>query len=248
MDPWGPDGFRVLRGVLSADEVASIAAGFDRLEALARSLGGPTDVGGARFVMQASPFRLDRVVWCGGAVPELLPWGADPRFVDLACEVLGGDHVAQILQQAHFKLPGDGVAFGWHQDASNRRYGTPQWRDPGGGGFVQVLIAVDAAGPDNGGLSVIPGSHLLGFVADVESGALPPVFDPDAAVTPTLEPGDVLVFGPFLIHGSAPNRGLGPRRTLIQGYATPGANGRVYAGCGLGVSRSASWAGGAGER
>jgi hypothetical protein len=240
MDTWRTDGFVVVRGWLTGAEVAALALGFDRLEAIARRLPGTLDRDGSRFVMQAEPFRLDRVVWCGGAVPELLAWGEDPRFVDLACDLLGVDRVVQILQQAHFKLPGDGVAFGWHQDASNRRYGSPQWRDPGGGGFVQMIVAVDPAGPENGGLSLIPGSHHLGFVADPESGVLPPVFDPEQAVTPSLEPGDALVFGPFLIHGSAPNRGTGARRTLIQGFATPGANGRVYPGCGLGVERVAS--------
>jgi hypothetical protein len=44
----------------------------------------------------------------------------------------------------------------------------------------------------------------------------------------------VLFFGPYAIHGSTPNESAVPRRVLINGYAYPGANGRVYPGEGSG--------------
>jgi ectoine hydroxylase-related dioxygenase (phytanoyl-CoA dioxygenase family) len=234
------DGFAWVRRLLSPDEVARMLTAYERLEATARSLAGSSDVGQARFVVDAAPFRLHRVVWCGGAEPELAVYGDDPRFLGIAGEALGVDPVVQLIQQAHFKLPGDEVAFAWHQDASNRRYGTPLFTDVDGrGSFVQIAVALDPMGPDNGGLAMVPGTHRLGFVADPETGALPEgCFDAADAVCPSLEPGDALVFGPFVIHGSAPNRGSGPRRTFLQGYAAPGANHRSYPGCGLGVERS----------
>jgi hypothetical protein len=51
----------------------------------------------------------------------------------------------QIINQAHFKMPGDGVAFEWHQDSQNRRYGTELWTDGGAphGAYIQTLTAVD---------------------------------------------------------------------------------------------------------
>lgn len=234
------NGYAIVRGLVPAAEVAVLAAGFDRLLAQARALGGSADVGDARFVVDAAPFRVRRVVWCGGAEPVLAPYGADPRFVRLAVEALGVDPVVQLIQQAHFKLPHDGVDFAWHQDASNRRYGTDLWRDVDGrGSFVQIAFAIDPQGPGNGGLRVIPGSHRLGFVADVETGALPDGCVNEAdAIAPDLEPGDALVFGPFAIHGSEPNQSDRSRRLFIQGYATPGANRRTYPGSGLGIARS----------
>jgi ectoine hydroxylase-related dioxygenase (phytanoyl-CoA dioxygenase family) len=234
------DGFAVIRGLLGADDVQRLRDGFERLVAIARALEGTADVGGARFVVDAAPFRLHRVVWCGGAAPALLPFGADPRFVDVAATALSSDRVDQLLQQAHFKLPGDGVSFGWHQDASNRRYGTDRWRDlDGRGSLVQVAVAVDPMSLDNGGLRFLAGSHREGFVADPSTGAVPDrVLEAYGAVDPVLEPGDAVVFGPFVVHGSGPNRGEVPRRLFLQGYALPGANGRVYPGSGLGVPRS----------
>lgn len=233
------DGYAIVRGLVPRDEVAEMGLAFDRLLARARTLAGTEDVDGSRFVVDPKPFRLRRVVWCGGAEPRLGAYGGDARFVRLAVEALGVEPVVQLVQQAHFKLPRDGVDFAWHQDASNRRYGTDLWRDVDGrGSFVQIAFAIDPQGRDNGGLEVIPGTHHLGFVADVESGALPPgTFDASTAVAAELEPGDALVFGPFVVHGSARNDSDLSRRLFIQGYAAPGANSRVYPGCGLGVER-----------
>ncbi len=238
-DDLARDGFAVVRGVLSPAELAEIAGAFDRLLALARTLPGTTDVDGSRFVVDPSPFRVRRVVWCGGAEPVLGAYGGDPRFVALASAVLGVEPVVQLVQQAHFKLPGDDVAFDWHQDASNRRYGTDLFTDVDGrGSFVQLALAVDPMGPENGGLAFLPGSHRAGFLADVHTGALPPgSFDASVAVAPRLSAGDVVVFGPFAVHGSEPNRSAVSRRLFLQGYAAPGANRRVYPGCGTGVAR-----------
>jgi Phytanoyl-CoA dioxygenase (PhyH) len=234
------DGYAVVRSLLPASETEHLGAAFDRLVERARQLPGPTDVDQARFVLQADPFRLHRVVWCGGADAELARYGDDPRFLHLATAALRADPVVQLVQQAHFKLPGDRVVFPWHQDASNRRYGTPEWTDVDGrGSFLQIAVAVDPMGPDNGGLRVLPGTHRLGFVAEVGSGALPAgLINEWAAVDLELEAGDAVIFGPFLIHGSDANPSNRSRRLFLQGYAAPGANRRVYPGCGLGVERS----------
>lgn len=236
------DGYAVLRGFLGPDDVAALAGGFDRLLAHARTLAGPTDVGGARFVVDTEPFRLRRVVWAGGADEAVAAYGADARYVDLACDVLGSDTVEQLIQQAHFKIPGDGVDFAWHQDASNRRYGSELFHDlDGQGSYLQTALAIDPMDATNGALQALPGSHRLGFVADPLTGAVPPQhLALDRAVALELDPGDLVVFGPFLLHGSPPNRGDRPRRLFLQGYALPGANRRVYPGAGTGVRRARS--------
>jgi ectoine hydroxylase-related dioxygenase (phytanoyl-CoA dioxygenase family) len=59
-------------------------------------------------------------------------------------------------------------------------------------------------------------------------------FDESQAMTVTGAAGSVLFFGPYAIHGSTPNESAVPRRVLINGYAYPGANGRVYPGEGSG--------------
>ena len=230
-------GFAHLPALLSPEEVATLSAGFDRLLARARTLRATTDIDGTRFVVDPDPFRLHRVVWAGGCEPDIAALGGHPRFLEVARQALRSDTVVQLIQQAHFKLPGDGVRFRWHQDGSNRRYGTELFTDVNGrGSFVQVALAVDPMGPGNGGLRVVPDSHRLGFIAEPGTGQLAPEHVDDAsAVAPELQPGDALVFGPFLIHGSEPNEGSHARRLFIQGYAMPGANHRKYPGSGTGV-------------
>ena len=236
------DGFAIVPSFIAPNEVRALSDAFDRLVCLSRTFQGTTDWQGSRFVIDADPFRIHRVVWCGGAEPAIGRFGDDPRFVEVAAAALGARPVVQIIQQAHFKLPGDEVAFAWHQDASNRRYGTDQFFDVNGrGSFIQTALAIDGTGPENGGLSFVAGSHRLGFVANPVTGALPEgLVDPARIVAPKLHPGDLILFGPFVIHGSEPNRSAQPRRLFLQGYTLSGANHRVYQGCGTGVLRNGS--------
>ncbi len=234
-------GYLHIRALLPPAQVLDLQQAFSDVLALAKELPptDPQDPHQAHFVRSWDPFRLHRVVWAGAASAPLALLGDDPAFLALAASVLGTLQMDQLIQQAHFKLPGDGVGFSWHQDASNRRYGSPLWRDINGrGSFVQIAVAVDPMGAHNGGLQVLPGSHRLGFVADPETGRIPEAhLDLSRAVHLDLAPGDAALFGPFLIHGSGPNTGRTSRRLFLQGYACRGANRRHYPGSGLGVPR-----------
>ena len=71
---------------------------------------------------------VQRVVWAGGAEPVLLRLSEDARLVEPALELLGTEHCEQLLCQAHYKMPNDGVAFDWHQDIQHRDKGDDTWR------------------------------------------------------------------------------------------------------------------------
>lgn len=230
-------GFAVVRGVFRPDEIGQMRAAFDRLADVARTLPASGMHRGSQFVLQTEPLRIQRVVWCGAAEPVLSAFGRDRRLLTLASCVLRTRRMHQLINQAHFKLPGDEVGFEWHQDSRHRRYGTPEWTDVDGrGSFVEIVTAIDAVRSDNGPLLFVPGSAALGHV-ETEPGtdALPPgTFDPADAVSADLDPGDVVLFGPYVIHGSEPNRSDRPRRLFLNGFASPGANRRVYPGDGAG--------------
>lgn len=231
------DGFVVLRGLFSPAEVEEIRDAFERLALEAQRLRAPGLHRGSQFVVEpGDPVRIHRVVWCGAAEPSLLRFGCAPRLLSLATQLLGSPDLEQLINQAHFKLPGDAVGFPWHQDSTHRRYGTPEWTDVDGrGSFVEIATALDPVTADNGPLQFVPGSHRLGHVPVGPDGELPPgTFDPSEAVAPELAPGDAVAFGPFVVHGSEPNRGVRPRRMFLNGFALPGANRRVYPGEGSG--------------
>ncbi len=237
------DGYAVFRNVFSAAEVQRMGEAFDRLEQVARRLRTTRMVRGSQFVVAAAhgasdaQVQIQRVVWCGAAEPMLDALGRDPRLIDIASQILGGHEFDQLINQAHFKFPGDGVAFDWHQDSRHRRYGTDLWTDVDGrGSFVEMVTAVDEMTLDNGPLEFIPGSHQLGHIeCPPGSSQLPSdCFDAATATAVTLQPGDVAAFGAFVIHGSQPNRSERPRRSFLNGFALPGANHRIYPGEGAG--------------
>jgi hypothetical protein len=238
------NGYLVLKGTHGADELGVLELGFERLEARARGLETSGVVDGALFVIERRPsagVRIERIVWCGAAEPELLRLGHVPAISVPVAELLGGPEMDQLINQAHIKNPGDGTSFHFHQDSYHRRYGTELFSDVNGrGSFVQALTAVDAMSPDNGGLWVIPKSHLGGHIP-TSDGRLPEgSFDPGAAVPLRLAAGDTVLFGPFTVHGSALNQGTTPRRVFINGFACAGANRREYPGAGRGL-RLRAW-------
>jgi ectoine hydroxylase-related dioxygenase (phytanoyl-CoA dioxygenase family) len=238
-------GFVTQPNVFTADEIAEMRAAFERLEHMAYQLRETQMHRGSQFVLQPVPaddangrVRIDRIVWCGAAEPTLSAFGQDPRLLQMASMLLGSDEMHQLINQAHFKCPGDGLEFPWHQDSTHRRYGGDEWTDVNGwGSFVQTVTAIDDLTVSNGTLQFLPGSAKLGHVARSarEPGWLPTDrIDPRSAVAVTLPAGGVLLFGPYTFHRSLPNRSTRPRRVFINGFAHPGANSRVYPGDGAG--------------
>jgi ectoine hydroxylase-related dioxygenase (phytanoyl-CoA dioxygenase family) len=226
-------GYVVLPGVFSSAEIREISDAFDRLRDRAVKLTRPQMIDGSYFVVD--DHRINRIVWCGAAEPLLLKYGDDERLTLPASQLLGSDEMDQLICQAHFKLPADGVGFGWHQDSDHRRYGTEVWTDINGrGSFVQTLMAVDDMNEENGPLMVVPGSGRKGHQYLKQNPApLDSLFD--ARAQPVLmERGSVLLLVPSTVHGSKPNRSRHARRVFINGYAYPGANRRVYPGEGAG--------------
>jgi ectoine hydroxylase-related dioxygenase (phytanoyl-CoA dioxygenase family) len=225
-------GFFVLRGLFDDAEVRGAREALERLYAEAQTLRTTGDHDGAFFVLSAQedgPVVVQRVVWAGGAEPVLLRLSEDARLVTPALELLGTSQCQQLLCQAHYKMPNDGVAFDWHQDIQHRDKGNDTWRDVNGrGSFVQTILLVDDVTEENGPLEFLP---MDAVVLDAR-GRLERVVDASRAVPVTGRAGDVLFFGPWAVHGSTPNTSPLPRRVLIDGYAAPGANGRFYPGRG----------------
>lgn len=245
-------GWIVRRALFGADEVARMQACFDELEEIAGEL---TETGahrGAHFVLgeRHGCKVLRRIVWAGGCRPYLLAIGGDARLTVPCAQLLRSDAMDHLLNQAHFKRPRDGVTFDWHQDIQHRDKGDGMWTDVNGcGSFVQTLIVLDEMTPDSGPLLFIPGSSKWGRVdfGDGIGGKPPqsmngsgPKTNPSShahqakAVTITAQPGDTLFFGPYTAHASFENTSDRYRRVLINGYASPGANTRVYPGDGAG--------------
>ncbi len=227
-------GWFVRRALFSSDEIVPVRAALERLYATAQTLTSTGDHDGAFYALAVpaqGPVVVQRVVWAGGAEPLLLRLSEDPRLLRPALELLGTAHCEQLLCQAHYKMPNDGVAFDWHQDIQHRDKGGDTWRDvTGRGSYVQSILLVDDMTEENGPLEFLPSSAVE---LDAHGRLVPGApIDHTRAVSVTGHVGDVLFFGPYAVHGSHPNTSAMPRRVLINGYAAPGANKRYYPGRG----------------
>jgi len=238
-------GFIVLPALFDRDEIDRMQLCFESLEEMAAELNETGMLKGSQFVLgeKDSLQVIKRVVWAGGSQPYLLQIGEDPRLTVPAAQLLGAERLEQLLSQAHFKRPNDGVVFGWHQDIQHRDKGNGTWTDINGrGSFVQSLIVLDDMTPDSGPLQFIPGSSQWGPVDfgdhDYDGASYtprtPPQFQEHEAVTIMANAGDTLLFGPYTAHASFENTSDSYRRVFINGYASPGANNRAYPGAGAG--------------
>jgi ectoine hydroxylase-related dioxygenase (phytanoyl-CoA dioxygenase family) len=227
-------GWIVRRALFDADEVAGMRACFDELEQIASGLTETALHQGSYFVLGRRSGRqvIQRVVWAGGCQRYLLDVGSNARLTVPCAQLLRGRAMDHLLCQAHFKRPGDGVEFGWHQDIQHRDKGNGTWTDVNGrGSFVQTLIVLDEMTTDSGPLKFMPGSSKWGRIDFASHDRALRERD---AVTILAQPGDTLFFGPYTAHASFENTSDRYRRVLINGYASPGANRRQYPGDGAG--------------
>lgn len=231
---YNTNGFIILREVFSPDEIERVKKCFELLWDVSRTMGGETkEVNGAQFVFEKT--ALNRIVWCGAVERYLLDLAKDTRITKPVSQLLGSDKLNQIINQAHFKMPGEKVEFKWHQDSEHRRYGTDMWNDVNGqGSFVQTILAIDTMSSENGPLMFIPESHTQGHLDLKTNTEYLSKIDSMKRIEAVMQPGDVAFFGPYTVHCSQVNLSKIPRRVLINGYAYPGANSRVYPGAGLG--------------
>lgn len=223
------EGFLLLKNVFSLEEIQSCLRSFDRLYQVAIDQDETATLGGTQFVVE--DHKVQRIVGVGSTEPSLLMMSEDPRILNPVSCLLESEEMDQLINQVHFKMPGDGVDFCWHQDSVHRRYGSELWEDLNGkGSYVQTVLAIDPLTPKNGTLKFVKGSCRQGHI----DGPLDNFIDPLNIIECEMSPGDLVLFGPYTIHGSERNLSDKPRRVLINGYAYPGANKRDYPGLGLG--------------
>jgi ectoine hydroxylase-related dioxygenase (phytanoyl-CoA dioxygenase family) len=226
-------GYAVVRGFLSAAEVAGLAAACDRLEAEAMRHGRSFRHGNLFFQVDPAadgrPARLRMVQWPAWICPTLDAVRRHPAYGRLLAPLLGQD-IRQVIHQIHWKARGVGSGgdYAWHQDCRSRRPANA-FRNLGTS-YIQTGIAIDPHGPDSGGLRVIPGSHRRGDLklrtdevvlgratsdADLQATGI----DPAEQVALELAPGDLALWSPYLLHASGANASDHYRRFLINGYA-----------------------------
>lgn len=225
-------GFHVARGVFSDGEIARLREGYDYILELARRSDLPEDLlqgtNGDVHIHLQPPQALPRaqavqhlrkVQWPAQLHPAFEEIRTSPRFPTLL-EPLIGTSLKQYINQINFKSPGSQIDFPWHQDVRP----TPAFTDQVNT-YVQTVLAVDEASRENGCIHVVPGSHALGDLKAKRYAKrqIEDKIDVGTAIPCLVQPGDVLMFTPYTVHGSKPNTSNGPRRSYINGFVRAGA-------------------------
>ena len=60
---------------------------------------------------------------------RLIELSRQEKIKAIAFKLLESQSADHLINQAHYKIPGDRVAFPWHQDIQNRRNFDPKWED-----------------------------------------------------------------------------------------------------------------------
>lgn len=224
------DGYAIVRGFFSADEIERIGEALDQLYAEGVAHGRSFRHGNLFYNVarkdEASDPLVRMVQWPSYHQPVLNHVRLDPRFAELLEPLISGD-LKQIINQVHWKAPGALGDFAWHQDSRSRRPASA-YRNLASA-YVQTGLAIDPHNPKSGGMKFIPGSHLSGDLhmncsthalgTAMKDSELEAVGLSDANVVDlVLEPGDLALWSPYLVHGSGTNQSKHRRRFYINGY------------------------------
>lgn len=206
------DGYLMPFRVFSPGEIADVRGYFDRL--LAKYLAEGKD----SYAISTAHARHGRV------------WDTltNPRIVAIVSDLLGPSVIGW---GSHFfcKMPGDGKAVSWHQDASYWPL-TPSKA-------VTVWLAIDDADRGNACMRYLPGTHVLGHLtyqlseqdeSNVLNQTVPDIEKYGAPVYVELKAGEASVHSDLLLHGSEANTSARRRCGLTLRY-TP-SDVRAYLG------------------
>lgn len=228
-ESYARDGYFVVRRVFTPAEIARLAGATDQLWREGIGLGASWRHGNLFYNIASGADGTPTVrmaQWPSYHQPVMNAVRLDPRFARLLGPLIGGD-LKQIINQVHWKEPRGAGDFAWHQDSRFRKPGHA-YRNLGTS-YVQTGLAIDPHTPDSGCMRFVPGSHQLGDVdLDVDADVLGRAMD-DAALAKigytaadvvdlVLDPGDLALWNPYLVHASGRNTQGHMRRLYINGY------------------------------
>jgi len=225
------DGYAIVRGFLSAAEMAGISAEVDAMYREGLQHHATYRDRNLLFEVLNDPRARRRVVlqahWTAWISPVLERMRRSEQYFAVLEPFLGAD-IRQISHQIHWKPPGAKyTSYRFHQDARFRQ-GKLTEHDYLRSS-VTTGLAIDPQSAANGALRIFPGSHRLGYLGLSDDGPIMlgetqdeelrrAGLDPSAAVTCEMQPGDLLLWNLFTVHGSAPNCSAHDRRFMINSY------------------------------
>ncbi|WP_423142102.1 phytanoyl-CoA dioxygenase family protein [Parablastomonas sp. CN1-191] len=223
-EDYAENGYAIVRGVFPPGAVAELAAAVDEVHAEGVGLGRSFRYGNLNYRLDGGEVRM--VQWPSYHNIVLDRFRTAAR-IEATLRPLIGEDVKQIINQVHWKVPGGQGDFAYHQDSRFRRPDSA-YRNLATS-YVQTGLAIDPHDARSGAMKILPGSHKAGPIdiptgqsvmhSRVEESALVAAgLDPSALIDLELEPGDLALWSPYLVHGSGRNASDHYRRFYINGY------------------------------
>jgi ectoine hydroxylase-related dioxygenase (phytanoyl-CoA dioxygenase family) len=229
------EGFAIIRGFLSPSETAEIGAETQRMYQEGLKHHATYRDKNLLFEVLDDPKANRRVVlqahWTAWLSPLLERMRRSEKYFAVLEPFLGSD-IKQITHQVHWKPPGAKyTSYRFHQDA---RFRDGNIRDFGYlRSTVTTGLAIDRQTVENGALRIIPRSHRLGYLGLSDDGPImvgqtqdeelrSAGLDPSNIIVCEMEPGDLLLWTLFTVHGSAANISDYDRRFMINSYVRAG--------------------------
>ena len=203
IESYNVDGYIRPVEIYSESEITEIRGYFDDL--LERTIAA----GGDSYSISTAHMKHGRVY-------DML---TNPKIVDCVADILGEDVIGW---GSHFfcKMPGDGKAVAWHQDASYWPLSPSK--------AVTVWLAIDDADLENGCMKFIAGSQKFGHMTYRKSEAadhsvlnqtVENVDQYGHEVVDELTAGQISIHNDLLLHGSEANNSTRRRCGLTLRYA-----------------------------
>ena len=206
------DGYFLLEHVFTPEEMDRVTAlieGYQRRHEEALAAGGGTE-----GISRAGEITFTDHLAEHDA--EIAAFVTRPEFVAIATQFLGPD-VDLYWNQSVFKQPEGKREFPWHQDDGY----TPVTPSP----YLTLWLALNDATPENGCISVRPGSHQGGLAPHRPSPiglVCHEADDPDQGVLVSVQAGSMAVFASLTMHKSGANTSTGPRKAYVIQYSVVG--------------------------
>ncbi|BCM90046.1 hypothetical protein IAD21_01897 [Abditibacteriota bacterium] len=230
---WEDNGFLLVSGLFSGEEVAQIRDHFMAIQREAQTPNSP-------LRKKYAPLSPEQ---SGGDVLKEFPRVMHPHNWDeLSRRQMLNERVQNVLRDLFGEEPIAAQSMFYFKPMGARGQALHQdnfYLNVRPGTCIAAWLAIDDADEENGGMNVVPGSHKLGVqcpgMADMtQSFTTEEVAVPEGheAVPARMKAGDVLFFNGSMIHGSTPNVSKDRfRRAFICHYvgdSTVGMNGGYY--------------------
>jgi len=217
IDSFEENGFLVVQDVLTPEQLTEARRLVDGLVERSRTITESDDLFDLDLGHTTEKPMIARIKNPGKYAPLLLELGRTDAFVDRAWPLIKGPGMLYSgCGRLNMKSAEGGSAVEWHQDTA---YGPNT-----NGDNLTVGLYLDDATTENGCMLMIPGSHKGGALDHHEDGVFVGGIGPhrgadfSKAVPVEVRAGGISIHGPFVVHGSSPNRSSRQRRLLLYGY------------------------------